>query len=112
MVSLVGRQPLRVPGMVLWRCRARVTFSPGRPSSIITSIVMISEASPQASRTGAEAILAADLVTGAEAILAVRILSGRGDIARRNGVRERMERAVFMLVHSTFTTRWFTGSLL
>ena len=77
---------------------------------------MISEASPLASRTGAEAILAADLVTGAEAILAVRILSGRGHIARRNGVRERVELCVRACVHvralPVNTTRWFTGSLL
>jgi hypothetical protein len=74
---------------------------------------MNSEASPQVSRTGAEAILAADLVTGAESILAVRILSGRGYIARRNGVRERVELSVHVraFVHVN-TTRWFTGSLL
>jgi hypothetical protein len=68
---------------------------------------MNSEASPQVSRTGAEAILAADLVTGAESILAVRILSGRGYIARRNGVRERVELSVhvraFVHVNTTRT---------
>ena len=121
MVSLVGRQPLRVPGMVLWRCRARVTFSPGRPSSIITSIVMISEASPQASRTGAEAILAADLVTGAEAILAVRIFC-RGEGTSRdamvyvNAWNSLYARACVRVwrvcsLHVK-TTSWFTGSLL
>jgi len=66
---------------------------------------MNSEASPQASRPGAEAILAADLVTGAEAILRARILS------RRNGARERVELSVRALLHVN-TTRWFTGSLL
>jgi hypothetical protein len=64
---------------------------------------MNSEASPQASRPGAEAILAADLVTGAEAILAV--------LSRRNGVRERVELSVRAFLHVN-TTRWFTGSLL
>ena len=68
---------------------------------------MNSEASPQASRPGAGAILAADLVTGAEAILAVRARI----LSRRNGVRERVELSVRAFLHVN-TTRWFTGSLL
>jgi len=69
---------------------------------------MNSEASPQASRPGAGAILAADLVTGAEAILAVR---AQRILSRRNGVREGVELSVRAFLHVN-TTRWFTGSLL